>query len=184
MNVLDELFAEAGWHADLAAAGPDGREPRLRLVVVTCMDTRVNPYEILRLKTGDAHVLRNAGGVITPDMRRSLVVSQRELGTRHIIVMHHTRCGMAGITDTAFKDDIEADTRLRPDWALEAFTDVDQDVDRSIRRIQADRTIPHRDSICGCVYDVDTHEVRRPRWPADGDGRRPGREGEQRPVVL
>ena len=124
------------------------------------MDARLNPYGLLGLTEGDAHVIRNAGGAITADARRSLAISQRLLGTREIILIHHTGCGMLTFTDDAFKADIQAETGLRPDWAAETFPDLEEDVWQSIARIKADPFIPHADQVRGFVYEVETGKLR------------------------
>jgi len=124
------------------------------------MDARLNPYGVLRLTEGDAHVIRNAGGVITADQLRSLAISQRLLGTEEIILIHHTDCGMLTFTDDQFKNDIQAETGLRPPWAGEAFGDIDEDVRQSIGRIKADPFVPRKDSVRGFVYDVATGGLR------------------------
>jgi carbonic anhydrase len=126
------------------------------------MDARLNPYGLLGLSEGDAHVIRNAGGVITADQLRSLAISQRLLGTREIVLIHHTDCGMLTFTDDGFKSSIQSETGIKPPWAAEAFTDVDADVRQSIARIKADPFIPVKDSVRGFVYEVETgklHEV-------------------------
>lgn len=125
------------------------------------MDARLNPYDILDLKKGDAHIIRNAGGVVTPDVIRSLAISQRLLGTDEIILIHHTHCGMQTITEDAFKQDIQRETGIKPEWAVETFTDPEEDVRQSIARIKASPFIPRKDKIHGYVYDVETGELRR-----------------------
>jgi carbonic anhydrase len=124
------------------------------------MDARLNPYGVLGLTEGDAHVIRNAGGVVTADELRSLAISQRLLGTTEIILIHHTDCGMLTFTDDEFKESVEAETGLRPPWAAEAFPDVEQDVRQSIGRIKADPFIPHKESVRGFVYEVETGKLR------------------------
>jgi carbonic anhydrase len=124
------------------------------------MDARLSAYGILGLREGDAHVIRNAGGVVTDDAIRSLTISQRLLGTREIILIHHTDCGMLTFNDDDVKAAIEKDTGLRPPFALEAFPDLDDDVRQSIRRIQASPFIPNKDSVRGFVYDVRTGQLR------------------------
>ncbi|MHB8219760.1 MAG: beta-class carbonic anhydrase [Acidimicrobiales bacterium] len=133
--------------------------PRLALAVVTCMDSRIDLFGLLGLDIGDAHVLRNAGGVVTDDMIRSLVVSQRALGTTEIVLVHHTDCGMQKVSDDSFKADLEAETGQRPTWALESFTDPVADVRQSMARIRSSPFVPHRDFVRGFVYDVDTCEL-------------------------
>jgi carbonic anhydrase len=124
------------------------------------MDARLNIYGALGLSEGDAHVIRNAGGVVTDDAIRSLAISQRLLGTEEIILIHHTGCGMLTFTDDEFKRSIEEDTGIRPEWAAEAFGDLDSDVRQSIARIQASPFIPHKDAVRGFVYEVETGRLR------------------------
>lgn len=133
--------------------------PSQRAAVVTCMDARVDPARALGLEEGDAHVIRNAGGVVTDDVIRSLVISQRLLGTREILVIHHTDCGMATFSDDELKARIEADTGLRPPFAMEAFPDVEADVRQSIRRIEASPYLLAKDRIRGFVYDVHSRRL-------------------------
>jgi carbonic anhydrase len=128
--------------------------PGKGLAVVACMDARLNVYALLGLEEGQAHVIRNAGGVVTEDVIRSLAISQRLLGTSEIILVHHTDCGMLTFTDDQVKADIEADTGLRPHFALEAFSDLERDIRQSIARIKHSPFIPHKDSVRGFIYDV------------------------------
>ncbi|GIF63351.1 carbonic anhydrase [Asanoa ishikariensis] len=163
MTTTDELIANAARYADSFDKGDLPLPPARQVAVVACMDARLNPYGLLGLSEGDAHVIRNAGGVVTADQLRSLAISQRLLGTTEIILIHHTDCGMLTFTDDAFKAGIQAETGQKPAWAAEAFTDLDEDVRQSIRRIQADPFIPVKDSVRGFVYDVHTgklHEVK------------------------
>jgi len=134
--------------------------PARKAAVVACMDARLNVYGALGLQEGDAHVIRNAGGVVTDDAIRSLAISQRLLGTEEIILIHHTGCGMLTFTDDDFKASIQADTGIKPEWAAEAFPDLDQDVLQSINRIKASPFIPHKDSVRGFVFDVATGKLR------------------------
>ena len=134
--------------------------PAKGVAVVACMDARLNVYGLLGLREGDAHVIRNAGGIVTADELRSLAISQRLLGTTEIILIHHTDCAMLTFTDDEFRSSIAAETGLKPVWAAEAFTDVDADVTQNIARIQADTSIPHKDSVRGFVYDVTTGQLR------------------------
>ena len=134
--------------------------PAKGVAVVACMDARLNVYGMLGLQEGDAHVIRNAGGVITDDEIRSLVISQRLLGTTEIILIHHTDCGMLTFTDDAVKDQIQADTGIRPEFALEAFPDLEGDVRQSMARIQASPFIPNKDAVRGFVYEVETGRLR------------------------
>jgi carbonic anhydrase len=128
--------------------------PGKHLAVVACMDARLNVYALLGLHEGEAHVIRNAGGVVSDDVLRSLVISQRLLGTREVILVHHTDCGMLTFTDDAVKADIEADVGLRPHFALEAFSDLERDIRQSIARIKASPFVPHKDAVRGFIYDV------------------------------
>jgi carbonic anhydrase len=130
------------------------------VAVVACMDARLNVYGMLGLTEGDAHVIRNAGGVVTDDAIRSLAISQRLLGTEEIILIHHTDCGMLTFTDDEFRAAIEKDTGIRPTWAPEAFPDLDGDVRQSIARVKASRFIPHTDAVRGFVYEVETGRLR------------------------
>jgi carbonic anhydrase len=162
MTTTDELLANAAQYAASFDKGDLPLPPARKVAVVACMDARLNPYGLLGLTEGDAHVIRNAGGAITADQLRSLAISQRLLGTEEIILLHHTDCGMLTFTDDQFRTDIQAETGLRPPWAAEAFGDLDEDVRQSIRRIRADPFIPRKDSVRGFVYDVKTgalHEV-------------------------
>src|SRR5438445_3592984 len=134
---------------------PPGRQ----VAIVACMDARLNVYGLLGLTEGDAHVIRNAGGVITEDTIRSLTISQRLLGTTEIVLIHHTDCGMLTFTDDAFKAAIEADTGLRPAWAAEAFADPEADVRQSLARVRATPFLPHQ-NVRGFVFDVKTGELR------------------------
>jgi carbonic anhydrase len=128
--------------------------------VLACMDARLNVYGALGLSEGDAHVIRNAGGVVTDDAIRSLAISQRLLGTEEIILIHHTDCGMLTFTDDDFKASIQQDVGIEPGWAAEAFSDVDDDVRQSIARIKASPFVPKRDRVRGFVYDVAKGELR------------------------
>src|SRR5207253_7410318 len=128
--------------------------PAKKVAVVACMDARLNPSCVLGLQEGDAHVIRNAGGVITDDEIRSLSISQRLLGTEEIVLIHHTDCGMLTFTDDDFKRSVQDDTGIKPEWAAEAFSDLDEDVRQSIARIEASPFIPRKDQVRGFVYDV------------------------------
>ena len=130
--------------------------PAKKVAVVACMDARIETGGLLGLDEGDAHVIRNAGGVVTDDVIRSLAISQRLLGTEEIVLIHHTDCGMLTFKDDEVKADIEKETGLRPNFALEAFADLEDDVRQSIRRIQASPFVPKKDQVRGFVYDVDT----------------------------
>jgi carbonic anhydrase len=160
MSVVDELFANNRRYADELAEQHLDLRPRRQLAVVTCMDSRLDVFAALRLDPGDAHVLRNAGGVITDDVIRSLAISQRLLGTREVMLIHHTDCGMERITDDGFRAELQADTGLAPAFAIESFTDLDAAVRQSIRRVERSPFLLHRDRVRGFVYDVDTHRLR------------------------
>ena len=158
MSVTDELLAN---NADYAAAfsGPLPLPPAKHVAVLACMDARLDVYRILGLKEGEAHVIRNAGGVVTDDEIRSLAISQRLLGTQEIILIHHTDCGMLTFTDDEFKKSIQDDTGIKPTWAAEAFPDLDEDVRQSIARIKASPFIPNKGSVRGFVFDVATGKL-------------------------
>jgi carbonic anhydrase len=160
MSVTDELIANAERYAAAFDKGDLPLPPAKGVAVVACMDARLNPYGLLGLSEGDAHVIRNAGGVITADERRSLAISQRLLGTREVILIHHTDCGMLTFTDDAFKAGIQQEVGVKPDWSAEAFTDLEEDVRQSIGRIKADPFIPHTGQVRGFVYEVETGRLR------------------------
>ena len=160
MSVTDELLANAERYAASFDKGELPLPPARHVAVVACMDARLNPYGLLGLAEGDAHVIRNAGGVITADQLRSLAISQRLLGTREIILIHHTDCGMLTFTDDGFKASIQDEIGIKPAWSAEAFSDLDADVRQSLRRIEADPFIPVKDSVRGFVYEVETGQLR------------------------
>jgi carbonic anhydrase len=154
MTVTDELLRNNAEFARNFSKGDLPMPPGKGLAVVACMDARLNVYALLGLQEGEAHVIRNAGGVVSDDVLRSLVISQRLLGTREVILVHHTDCGMLTFTDDQVKADIEADIGLRPHFALEAFSDLERDIRQSIARIKASPFVPNKDSIRGFIYDV------------------------------
>jgi carbonic anhydrase len=156
MTITDDLLRNAQRYADSFDKGSLPMPPATHVAVVACMDARLNPYGLLGLSEGDAHVIRNAGGVVSEDVIRSLAISQRLLGTREIILIHHSDCGMLTFKDDDVKAQIEADTGIRPPFALEAFPDAQKDVAQSIARITASPFIPHKDQVRGFVYDVKT----------------------------
>jgi carbonic anhydrase len=158
MSVTDELLANNAKYAE-TFEGPLPLPPAKHVAVVACMDARLNVYAILGLNEGEAHVIRNAGGVVTDDEIRSLAISQRLLGTEEIILIHHTDCGMLTFTDDEFKRSIQDDTGIKPEWAAEAFPDLDEDVRQSINRIKASRFIPKTDSVRGFTFDVATGKL-------------------------
>jgi carbonic anhydrase len=158
MSATDELLANNARYVE-QFAGQLPLPPAKGVAVVACMDARLNVYAILGLKEGDAHVIRNAGGVVTDDEIRSLAISQRLLGTREIILIHHSDCGMLTFTDDAFKRAIQDDTGIKPTWAAEAFDDLEEDVRQSKARITASPFIPHKDAVRGFVFDVATGKL-------------------------
>jgi carbonic anhydrase len=158
MSAIDELLANNAAYA-ASFSGPLPLPPSKRVAVVACMDARLSVYAMLGLAEGQAHVIRNAGGVITDDAIRSLAISQRLLGTKEIILIHHTDCGMLTFTDDEFKRSIEQDTGIRPSWAAEAFPELEQDVRQSIARIKASPFVPHTDAVRGFVFDVATGKL-------------------------
>ena len=153
MTVTDELLENNARYAEGFDKGDLPIPPGRGLAVVACMDARLNVPALLGIAEGDAHVIRNAGGVVTDDAIRSLVISQRLLGTREVMLIHHTDCGMLTFRDDEVKDAIEADTGLRPAFALEAFGDLEGDVRQSIGRVRANPFVPHKDAVRGFVYD-------------------------------
>jgi carbonic anhydrase len=161
VTVTEEYLANNAEYAK-TFTGPLPMPPSKHVAVVACMDARLDVYRILGLKDGEAHVIRNAGGVVTDDEIRSLAISQRLLGTREIILIHHTDCGMLTFTDDGFKAGIQKDTGIKPEWAAEAFSDVEEDVRQSLRRIQQSPFVTLQSSARGFVFDVATgklHEV-------------------------
>ena len=160
MSATDELLENNESYAATFEKSALPLPPAKKLAVVACMDARLNVYGALGLQEGDAHVIRNAGGVVTDDAIRSLAISQRLLGTEEIIVIHHTDCGMLTFTDDEFKRSIEHETGIKPEWAVEAFADLEGDVRQSVARIKASPFIPRKDSIRGFVYEVETGRLR------------------------
>jgi carbonic anhydrase len=153
MSVTDKYLENNARYA-AGFNGPLPMPPGNGVAVVACMDARLNVYALLGLAEGEAHVIRNAGGVVTDDAIRSLAISQRLLGTHEIILIHHTDCGMLTFNDDQFKQDIQDETGIKPPWAAEAFRDPDTDVLQSIARIKASPFIPHTDEVRGFVFDV------------------------------
>jgi carbonic anhydrase len=160
MSPTDEVLANNEAYAASFDKADLPIPPGKKLAVVACMDARLNVYRILGLQEGDAHVIRNAGGVVTDDGIRSLAISQRLLGTEEIILIHHTDCGMLTFTDDEFKKSIQDETGIKPAWAAEAFPDLDGDVRQSIARIKASPFIPRKESVRGFVYEVETGRLR------------------------
>ena len=158
MSVTDEFLANNVEYAK-TFTGPLPLPPSRHVAVVACMDARLNVYRILGLNDGEAHVIRNAGGVITDDEMRSLAISQRLLGTNEIILIHHTDCGMLTFTDDAFKRDIQDETGVKPEWAAEAFPDLEEDVRQSLRRIENSPFVTKHESLRGFIFDVATGQL-------------------------
>ena len=160
MSVTDELLQNAEAYAEGFDKADLPMPPGRKVAIVACMDARLNPYALLGLQEGDAHIIRNAGGVITDDEIRSLAISQRLLGTKEIVLIHHTDCGMLTFTDDEFRSSIVDDTGIKPAWAAEAFSDLDENLRQSLRRVTDSPFIPEKDSVRGFVYDVETGRLR------------------------
>jgi carbonic anhydrase len=160
MSVTEELLQNNAAYAESFEKGDLQLPPARGVAVVACMDARLDVHKILGLKEGDAHVIRNAGGVITDDEIRSLTISQRLLGTREIILIHHTDCGMLTFSDDELKAQIHEDVGLKPHFSMESFSDLEEDVRQSIARIQASPFIPHKQSVRGFIYEVETGRLR------------------------
>ncbi|HEY1854581.1 MAG TPA: carbonic anhydrase [Solirubrobacterales bacterium] len=160
MDAVDQLLEN---NREFAGSRPDEHrsgEPSRRLAIVACMDSRLDVFAALGLEHGEAHVLRNAGGVVSDDVVRSLAISQRRLGTREVMLIHHTDCGMLKISDDGFRTELMETAGVAPAFAIESFTDVDADVRQSILRVRRSPFLPHRDRVRGFVYDVDDHRLR------------------------
>src|SRR5688572_18666425 len=160
MSVTDELLANNEQYSTAFDKGDLPLPPAKKVAVVACMDARLDPARVLGLEEGDAHVIRNAGGVVTDDAIRSLTISQRLLGTQEIILIHHTDCGMLTFSDDDVKAQIEADTGIKPPFALEAFGDLERDVRQSMARIKASPFVPNKDNIRGFIYEVEKGTLR------------------------
>jgi carbonic anhydrase len=156
MSVTDDLLGRNAAYAERFDRAGLAKAPARQLAIVACMDARLNVYELLGIELGDAHVIRNAGGTVGDDEIRSLAISQRKLGTREIVLIHHTDCGMQGLDDEQFAQELERETGERPPWRARGFADLEQDVRESIARIRESPFIPHKDSVRGFVYDVAT----------------------------
>ena len=155
MSFTDELLENNKAYA-ASFSGPLPLPPAKNIAVLACMDARINVYGALGLEEGQSHVIRNAGGVVTADEIRSLAISQRLLGPKEIVLIHHTDCGMLTFTDDEFKAGIQKETGLKPEWAAEAFSDLAEDVGQSIHRIKSSKFIPHTDQVRGFIFDVAT----------------------------
>jgi carbonic anhydrase len=160
MSTTDELLRNNERYANSFDKGDLPVPPAKQIAIVTCMDARLCPYVMLGLSEGDAHVIRNAGGVITDDEIRSLVISQRLLGTREVMLIHHTDCGMLTFSEEEVKGQIQEEIGIKPPFALESFTDLEENVRQSIRRIETSPFIPHKDSVRGFIYEVETGRLR------------------------
>jgi carbonic anhydrase len=159
VSITDELLKNAERYASTHDKGDLPMPPGRKIAVVACMDARLIPTRVLGLEEGEAHVIRNAGGVVTDDTIRSLAISQRLLGTEEIILIHHTDCGMLTFTDDAFKETIQNDVGFKPEWATEAFTNVEEDVRQSLARVNASPFITHK-NVRGFVFEVETGRLR------------------------
>lgn len=157
VDVIDQLLANNRTRSLSLQARHLDLCPSLRLAIVTCMDSRLDVFAALGLEDGQAHILRNAGGVVTDDVVRSLAISQRLLRTEQVMVIHHTDCGMQKLTDDGFRAELQADTGMAPSFAIESFTDVEADVRQSVARLRHSSFLVHRERARGFVYDVDTH---------------------------
>jgi carbonic anhydrase len=158
MTATDDLLANNAEYAE-SFPGPLPLPPAKGVAVLACMDARLDVFRLLGLQAGDAHVIRNAGGVVTDDAIRSLTISQRLLGTTEIVLVHHTDCGMLTFTDDAFRADVQRETGIKPHWSPEAFADLEEDVRQSIARIKASPFVPSRDSVRGFIFDVGTGKL-------------------------
>jgi len=160
MSVTDDLLENNERYSQSFDKGDLPMPPSRKVAVVACMDARLVVSRILGLEEGEAHIIRNAGGVVTDDEIRSLAISQRLLGTEEIILIHHTDCGMLTFTDEEFRQQIEDDTGMKPEWAAEAFTDLDADVRKSVARIKESPFVPKTDAVRGFVYEVESGRLR------------------------
>jgi carbonic anhydrase len=160
MSTTDSLLEKNQAYAATFDKGDLQMPPARKIAVVACMDARLDPARMLGLEEGDAHVIRNAGGVVSDDAIRSLAISQHLLGTEEIVLIHHTDCGMLTFDDDAFSDRLESETGRRPEWNAQTFTDLDQDVRESVKRIKEDPFVPRTDSVRGFVYEVESGRLR------------------------
>ena len=160
MTTTEQLLQNANAYAEGFDKGDLPLPPGKRVAVLACMDARLNPYGILGLTEGDAHVIRNAGGVVSDDAIRSLAISQNLLGTEEIILIHHTDCGMLTFTDDELAEKLEQETGVRPDWRAHSFSDVEEDVREGVERIKSSPFIPRTDRVRGFVYEVETGGLR------------------------
>ncbi|WP_020496191.1 beta-class carbonic anhydrase [Sciscionella marina] len=159
MTAIDELLARHSGGIDAGHPEIPTPVPTMHVAIVTCMDARIKVFDVFGLRHGEAHILRNAGGVVTDDIIRSLALSQRKLETREVIVMQHNSCGLNSVTEDGFKDEIEEETGIRPPWAVEAFRDLEASVRQSMQRVRRSPFIPYQDKVRGFTYDVGTAQV-------------------------
>ena len=160
MSATDDLLRNAEAFAENFDKGDLAMPPAKKVAIVACMDARISPFALFGLEVGDAHVIRNAGGIISDDEIRSLAISQRLLGTEEIILVHHTDCGMLTFTDDEFRAQIQAETGIKPQWPAESFTDLEDDLRQSLARVKTSPFIPNKDSVRGFVYEVETGRLR------------------------
>jgi len=160
LSTTDDLLKNAESYAEDFDKGDLPMPPGKKIAVLACMDARLDPNGVLGLSEGDAHVIRNAGGVVTDDAIRSLAISQRLLGTEEIVLIHHTDCGMLTFEDDAFKQQILDETGVKPEWAAESFSDLEGDLRQSVARIKASPFIPKKDAVRGFVYEVESGRLR------------------------
>jgi carbonic anhydrase len=156
MTSIDVLLKRNHELGNVVPGDRSSPQPSLQVTVLTCMDARVRVFELFGLVQGESHVLRNAGGVVTDDVIRSLALSQRKLGTREVMIVQHTNCGLSLVTEDEFKDELEEASGLRPTWSVEAFREVNDSVRRSMQRVRRSDFLPYRDNVRGFVYDVKT----------------------------
>src|SRR3569833_2894951 len=159
MTSIDVLLKHNQEHDEETPGNQTTPKPTLQVAVLTCMDARIRVFELFGLLQGESHVLRNAGGVVTDDMIRSLALSQRKLGTREVLIVQHTECGLSMVTEYDFKDELESDTGLRPTWSVEAFRNVENSVRTSVERVRRSAYLPHTENVRGFVYDVKTGKL-------------------------
>ncbi|MFB9688348.1 MULTISPECIES: beta-class carbonic anhydrase [Amycolatopsis] len=159
MTSIDVLLKRNQELGEVTPGDRSSPKPSLQVAVLTCMDARIRVFELFGLLQGESHVLRNAGGVVTDDMIRSLALSQRKLGTREVLIVQHTECGLSMVTEDDFKDELEEATGLRPTWAVEAFRNVENSVRTSVERVRRSAYLPHTDNVRGFVYDVKTGKL-------------------------
>ncbi len=160
MSAIDEILSANARLAPERGIEELSPMPTRRVVIVTCMDCRIDVLDALGLRLGEAHVLRNAGGTATEDMIRSLMISQRRLGTREVMLVHHTRCGMQGLSEEEIRSELRRETGTEPPFAIESFADAEINVRESVRRVRSSPFLPHRDAVRGFIYDVDSHRLR------------------------